>query len=86
MSVILQPADEALWLDPTVTETPLLLPLLQPYPAEAMDAYRVAPLVNTVANDGPELIEPSDDQEPATERDQQLALPLLGGDSEPAQG
>ena len=86
MPVILEPADEALWLDPSVSEAPLLLPLLQPYPAEAMAAYRVAPLVNAVANDGPALIEPYADQEPATDQDQQLELPLLGDDNAPAQG
>jgi putative SOS response-associated peptidase YedK len=56
MPVILRPEDEALWLDPSLTEAEMLVPLLQPYPAAAMDAYAVAPLVNSVANDSPELI------------------------------
>jgi hypothetical protein len=33
--------------------------LLQPFPAEQMTAYAVSTRVNSVRNDGPELIEPS---------------------------
>ena len=32
--------------------------LLVPYPADAMDAYEVSSLVNSYANDGPEVIDP----------------------------
>ena len=41
MLVLLQPEDEALWLDPDVTEAELVLPLLRPYPADAMEASAV---------------------------------------------
>ena len=50
--------DEALWLDPDVTDPPAVLPCLRPYPAEAMESYAVAPLVSSVRNDGPELVRP----------------------------
>jgi len=38
MPVILDPADYDLWLDPSVTDSRRLLPLLTPYPAEQMSA------------------------------------------------
>jgi putative SOS response-associated peptidase YedK len=41
MPVILRPEDEALWLDPAVTTPEAVQPLLQPYPAEAMEAHAV---------------------------------------------
>ena len=58
MPVILRREDELLWLDPEVTDVQVVLPLLQPYAAELMSAYEVGRAVNTVANDGPELIAP----------------------------
>ena len=58
MPVILDPDDEALWLDPDVTDPLALLPCLRPYPAEATDGYTVPPLVSSVRNDGPELVRP----------------------------
>jgi putative SOS response-associated peptidase YedK len=51
--------DERLWLDPAMTETELVLPLLRLYPSEAMTAWAVRPLVNRVTNDGPELLVPA---------------------------
>jgi putative SOS response-associated peptidase YedK len=59
MPVILRREDEALWLDPAVTNPDQLLHLLRPYPAEAMAAYEVSPLVNSFQNDGAELIQPA---------------------------
>jgi len=56
MPVILRPQDEATWLDPAAEDP---WSLLRPYPAELMHAYAVVPLVNNVANDGPELLEPA---------------------------
>jgi putative SOS response-associated peptidase YedK len=56
MPVILHPDAERLWLDPDVTDTAAVLPLLQPYAANAMEAYPVGPRVSWVRNDGPELI------------------------------
>ena len=50
--------DEALWLDPDVTDPRAVLPWLRPYPAEAMEGYPVSPLVSSVQNDGPELVRP----------------------------
>ncbi len=58
MPVILDPDDEALWLDPDVTDPTAVLPCLRPYPAAAMEGYAVAPLVSSVRNDGPELVRP----------------------------
>jgi putative SOS response-associated peptidase YedK len=53
MPVILRPEDEAVWLDPAADDP---WSVARPYPAELMRAYAVAPLVNNVANDGPELL------------------------------
>ena len=47
MPVILTPEDDALWLDPAMTDTASLLSLLLPYPAALMDAYAVSRAVNT---------------------------------------
>jgi len=58
MPVIVRREDERLWLDPEVTDVQLVLPFLQPYPSEWLSAYQVAPLVNAVANDDPELVVP----------------------------
>ncbi len=58
MPVILRRADEALWLDPAVTETTALEHMLQPYPADFMEAYPVAPLVSSARTEGPQLITP----------------------------
>jgi putative SOS response-associated peptidase YedK len=64
MPVILRREDERLWLDPEVTDVQVVLPLLQPYASESMSAYEVSRAVNAVANDGPELIAPSDRNRP----------------------
>ena len=53
MPVILSPADYDLWLDMEIRDVERLLPLLAPYPPEAMTAYPVSPLVNNPANDSP---------------------------------
>jgi putative SOS response-associated peptidase YedK len=65
MPAILRRDDEALWLDPTFTDAETLL---QPYPADEMEAYAVASLVNSFQNEGPELIQP------VTESSPQLSL------------
>jgi putative SOS response-associated peptidase YedK len=59
MPVILRQEDEAVWLDPTVTDPGQVLPLLRPYPAESMAAYAVSALVNSFQNEGPEVIQPA---------------------------
>jgi putative SOS response-associated peptidase YedK len=58
MPVILAPEWEALWLDPSTTDPERVLPLLQPFPAERMEAYRVDYDVGTSANDRPDLVAP----------------------------
>jgi len=58
MPVILDPTEEALWVDPAVTDPVALLGCLRPYPAQEMEAYPVGPLVSSAWNEGPELIEP----------------------------
>jgi putative SOS response-associated peptidase YedK len=56
MPVILAQNDEALWLDPT---TPLaeLQPILIAYPASEMRATPISTLVNSVSNEGPEIMQ-----------------------------
>lgn len=58
MPVILHPRDYAKWLDPSPQTPNQLKPLLKPFPADLMNAYPVSPLVNTPANDRPELVVP----------------------------
>jgi putative SOS response-associated peptidase YedK len=58
MPVILQHADEATWLNPDITAPERLMPLLGPYPAEQMTAYRVGQAVGNPRIDTPELIQP----------------------------
>lgn len=55
MPVIIDPADQAAWLEARDTAIPLAL--LQPYPAERMSAYPVSARVNSPRNDDPSLIE-----------------------------
>ena len=56
MPVMLLPEDEVFWLNPEIYEARELLPLLLPYPAEAMDGYPVSTLVNRATTEGPELL------------------------------
>ncbi len=58
MPAILRPEDELRWLDPSITDPNELLRLLVPLPADVMEAYQVAPLVNSFKNEAPELILP----------------------------
>jgi putative SOS response-associated peptidase YedK len=57
MPVILRREDEDDWLDPENTEPEHLLPLLRPYPAREMAAYPVSKMVNSPANDVPDILE-----------------------------
>jgi putative SOS response-associated peptidase YedK len=59
MPVILHPRDYAKWLDPSPQTPDQLKPLIKSFPAELMDAYPVSTLVNTPANDIPELVVPA---------------------------
>jgi len=56
MPAILDPDDEAAWLDPDLTEPHAVLGMLHPYQADRMEAYPVASLVSSVRNEGSELI------------------------------
>lgn len=58
MPVILPREAEAAWLDPKETSSRAVLPLLQPYPAAAMDAYPVSTRVNDARHEGRDLIAP----------------------------
>jgi putative SOS response-associated peptidase YedK len=51
MPVILKPEDEARWLNLDIVEPEQLLPLLTPYPSEAMVCYEVSSQVNSYHND-----------------------------------
>lgn len=62
MAVILNPEAEKHWLNPQLTDTSKLLSLLQPYPDTEMELAHVAPLVNSVAIDSPQCIEPAEYQ------------------------
>lgn len=56
MPVILRREDEDEWLNADNTEPEHLLPLLRPYPADAMEAYPVSSAVNSPRNDAPDLV------------------------------
>lgn len=58
MPVILPPEACAAWLDPSPRLAADVLPLLKPYPAEAMQARPVSTLVNSPVNDRPECVLP----------------------------
>jgi putative SOS response-associated peptidase YedK len=57
MPVILKPEDERYWLDPAITDTTKLSPLLKPLDHALMEAYEVSPLVNSPKNNSIELIQ-----------------------------
>lgn len=58
MPVILEREHEEAWLDPAQHDPHLLALFLKPYAAEPMEAYPVSPAINTVRNNGAELILP----------------------------
>lgn len=58
MPVLLSPQDYDLWLDPEEQQSDRLLPLLRPYPAEAMQSYAVSSSVNNPKNDVADCIQP----------------------------
>ncbi|MFS0777951.1 SOS response-associated peptidase [Neobacillus sp. 3P2-tot-E-2] len=57
MPVILKPEDEKYWLDPSITDTTKLNPLLKPLDHDLMEAYEVSPLVNSPKNNSIKLIQ-----------------------------
>jgi putative SOS response-associated peptidase YedK len=58
MPVILPDSAYAEWLDPAPQKPETLQHLLAPYPSAGMNAHTVTTLVNSPANDRPELIAP----------------------------
>jgi putative SOS response-associated peptidase YedK len=58
MAVILEPEDEAKWLDPNLQEPEDILRLLKVFPDEAMEAFAISTRINTPAYDAPDCIEP----------------------------
>ena len=60
MPVILPYEAEAAWLNLEVEGPGELLPLLKPFPAASMQAYRVSSLVNSAKNDTPECVAPAE--------------------------
>ena len=56
MPVILREKDEARWLDPVLNRPEDLLPLLVPYPSDAMECWEVSPYVNSYKNKGEECV------------------------------
>jgi putative SOS response-associated peptidase YedK len=56
MPVILPAQHWPAWLDTALQDAGQLAPLLRPYPAEAMRAYPVGPLVSNPRNDGPDCL------------------------------
>ena len=58
MPVVIAADDWKRWLDPTVAEPSTVEPLMQPAQSTALSAFPVSVRVNSVRNNGPELIEP----------------------------
>jgi putative SOS response-associated peptidase YedK len=57
MPVILETGEDATWLSIDLKEPDAVMPLLDAYPADRMEAYPVSPAVNSVRNNDPSLIE-----------------------------
>lgn len=57
MPVVVAPEDWSIWLDPATPITAARA-LLRPAPPDWLEAYAVSSLVNNVANEGPELLQP----------------------------
>jgi hypothetical protein len=58
-SLILDPGNHELWLDPDVQDATRLEPLLVPYTSESMAAYPVSTIVNNADADDPRCVEPA---------------------------
>ena len=58
MPVILAPEAFDLWLDGDKVEAKTAAALLAPAPVNLLEAYEISPRVNSIRNDGPELIAP----------------------------
>src|SRR5579859_5118857 len=66
MPAILGASDTELlrWLDPSLADPDEILTLLQPFPAELMEAYPVSSLVNSWENETPEVLTPATELNP----------------------
>jgi putative SOS response-associated peptidase YedK len=58
MPMVITPADWDAWLDPRNFEIDQLRTLMAPPPDGSLDIYAVSKLVNSVRNNGPDLLEP----------------------------
>ncbi|TAM91187.1 SOS response-associated peptidase [bacterium] len=58
MPVILSSAAYDAWLEPGEVQPADLMPTLQPYPSEEMDAFAISTRVNSVRNDDRSIVEP----------------------------
>jgi putative SOS response-associated peptidase YedK len=56
---LLPKKEEKQWLNPDITEPEQVLPMLKPYPPDAMESWRVGDEAKNPRNDYPELINPS---------------------------
>lgn len=59
MPVILEPHEYDRWLDPEATDAAGLAELLDPYPAELLEAYPVSRRINSPGHEGPECAAPA---------------------------
>lgn len=56
MPVILHPNDEALWLDPSITDAGILYDYMRPYPNDMLSLTEVGPEVNSAKVDNARLM------------------------------
>jgi len=63
MPVIIMPDDRKLWLDTSVQDPDMLLPLLEPFSSAALEAYAVSKKVNSPSYNEPDCIEPVQDEQ-----------------------
>ena len=60
MPMVIGEQDWAAWLDPRTTDAAVASSLLTTPASDRIETYRVAPLVNSVRNNGPDLVRPLD--------------------------
>lgn len=58
MPVIFSNEEEDKWLDPDLHDTSTLQEMLDPYPANDMEAIAISRMVNSPANDSPDILKP----------------------------
>ena len=63
MPVIIPPDDRKLWLDTSVQDPDVLLPLLEPFSSSALEAYTVSKKVNSPSYNEPDCIKPVQDEQ-----------------------